>query len=272
MSTRIHSGYRLPGQTLDTVMTRIDGFRESFFAMRRAASAATLATHATRLIDDAAATVLTGEPPPRGADRPLSASLGDLVDRAHRIDREGLRDPEADFGLEIVLLRSAGDVLLLVNTERTAWEEAAMSELVAEPFGYWDNTDPPEDIEARDWDARRRLWNDALSADPHARPAFAGLTARLSETRIEAVPASAVALHVPTLDDRVMRTARTIARARILARHALSDVPTSRIFRALAEADREMESPEGRQALDALARDLRPLLPEIDADRLAGGS
>ncbi|AXV09837.1 hypothetical protein DVS28_b0067 (plasmid) [Euzebya pacifica] len=47
---------------------------------------------------------------------------------------------------------------------------------VAEPWSYWNNTDPPDDVDTTEWELRRRTWDRLLGNDP---PAARGLTWRL---------------------------------------------------------------------------------------------
>lgn len=71
---------------------------------------------------------------------------------------------EWDFGYEVALLpdsRPGVDMpLMLVFSERDIYRSALLEAGVAVDYGYWNNTDGPEDVTAEEWEGREKAWDD----------------------------------------------------------------------------------------------------------------
>lgn len=63
-------------------------------------------------------------------------------------------------------------MLGIVYTQHTAWFEAWCAQAGVLEYGYWDNTDPPEDMSEEEWAAREQAWAFML-AEPVSMQGFA---------------------------------------------------------------------------------------------------
>lgn len=273
MSFTVMTGFRFAESSLDAAYARIEAFRPRLARLRADATARVLAKKATDMIDARACAALSPEPVPQGADRPLPTARADLHARARRIDRERRRDPEADFSFEVTLHPVAGDVLCVLFTDRRDWQAVWEAHGGAEPWGYWDNTDPPDDVSPDAWEARRQAWQAAFAADRHGRPGLSGLTVRLFDTLPDQSDIADILAQVPSLAARLRATTRWLYRARRM-QEALSacaeSPPASRMISLLTTIDREMDTPDGAAALHRLTREVQPRLPVIDRSHLMG--
>ena len=122
-------------------------------------------------------------------------------------------------------------------------------------FGYWDNTDPPDDVTDREWERRRKLWETVLTGDGKS-----------------GVPADHGYTYAPTLRsyswariDNILRNAPTLLeRAGCVYTHRLTydnahEILTaySRVREAIRDARHAL-----RPELEAIAGGLRPLTRE----------
>jgi hypothetical protein len=87
------------------------------------------------------------------AMRQLAESrLGD----PHQLDVTFIRDPETN---RILALLYAGSKI----------EEVFTGQPEVTEYGYWDNTDQPEDVTDEEWEERRVTWDRCLGYDPPVR-------------------------------------------------------------------------------------------------------
>lgn len=93
------------------------------------------------------------------------------------------RAPDADCSFEIVLIPlTSRRSLLLPYCEEREWLKKAQSIFGADDYGYWDGTDRPDELDARQWRKRRADWSKALDGFDAA-PGDAGLKANLCSAK-----------------------------------------------------------------------------------------
>jgi hypothetical protein len=66
--------------------------------------------------------------------------------------------------------------LVLIFTEHTVYRDMLINSGIVEEYGFWDNTDMPEDVSDADWVLRRHHWESALGGDFSMTPSEAGLS------------------------------------------------------------------------------------------------
>ena len=93
--------------------------------------------------------------------------LLDVLDKIDELDSTKQRtfDP-LDVKYQVVLLPGPDRPLLNVFGEHTEPYIDALIESGVEDYGYWNNSDPPEELTQAQWDKRRDDWGAALAADP----------------------------------------------------------------------------------------------------------
>jgi hypothetical protein len=261
MSTKIHAGFRIPGANLEDAFWEINAFRTRIAAMKRTEIAAIIARDAVATIDNAAASALFSvkiQPP----KNPLLAASMHLMTRAAEIRKTCSRDPLVDFSYEMTLHPTSEGILGISFTERTSWHSAWLDTLGVEDFGYWDNTDPSEDVSCSEWGRREQLWTEVLRSDPLGRPGLCGLSATISDGEIELPTCGDVHAAIPGFADRKAAVAERAVRA-IFFRSAAEDDPLDSSS-WIRKANEIMRSPEGLESLaGATARAGDLIAPEI---------
>lgn len=101
-----------------------------------------------------------------------------FMERIRHMNVKQERDPDFDFSFSFttIPLRSREEVLLLLYTERKELREAFEQTPEIEDYYYQNQSDRPKSIEERDWDQRRRDWDEALGGDGWSTPASVGFT------------------------------------------------------------------------------------------------
>ncbi len=268
MSTKLHHGYRLavgvdPFDFIATVRAHIDPVRDR-------ADARILAERAVAIIDKAAVHGLVthaGDDLASLMKTPLTAAyvayeyeqakLRD-IDRRHDPNRFELsfgRDPQTGrFGV----LRFADEATLIDAFD-------AIPEV--EEYGYWNNTDRPDDVTEDQWDQRREFWDRVLPG--YSAPVEVMLGWSLRSTHhpgplsLASDRSPLILEELPDLDRRARRAAQdavSAAAVRAMSESRAVHEITSLVFRTL----RTDQYPD---VVDA-ARALLPV--DIDFDLLTG--
>ena len=91
------------------------------------------------------------------------------------------RDQEdKSYQCNVVFLRSQTKTLALFYGEdvfRKIWELYPQ----VQPYGYWNNTDMPDDVTEEEWDKRHQDWSEAFSGSSSWVPSEAGWSVNLAE-------------------------------------------------------------------------------------------
>lgn len=159
MSTKIHDGYRLPADT--SMFGLLRELRKSITPTYEDLYATAVVRQATFDADD----ILRGDTNESGTVKvssPLTAAVLTLDRAHHQIAKTGQRNPGLDLNFEVVVMcdpQDPGDLYAIIYTEQDAYRDAWNRIEGVEPFGYWNNTDRPDDITDDEWDSRRRTWN-----------------------------------------------------------------------------------------------------------------
>lgn len=208
MSTKIHNGYRIAAAGLLDPFEFLNDLRAVTTGIYRDLLATALARTATGLADAA-----VRNPEQSSGTQPLTQALQE-ANRAHReIVRTGQRNPAWDFGFDLVLVADPDDRdwrYALIYTEQDAYTDAWETNPVVNRFGYWNNTDRPDDVTETEWDRRRTIWNRVLPG--YTAPASIGFTWSLlsddtghSLTDIQPV----IGDRIPSREERARMIART---------------------------------------------------------------
>lgn len=95
------------------------------------------------------------------------AAWGNWMDRRARMDKTLERDPAVDTDFNICIIPAEdtplGSALLgIVFTENPAWFKHWLKQAYIKEYGYWNSTDRPRRVSAREWVERHDVWNGAL--------------------------------------------------------------------------------------------------------------
>lgn len=109
----------------------------------------------------------------------FSNSLSHAFNEIEEMAKLGARADETKPDAELVLFPHKRSVYAMVYLNELSLKEftAAFGSVFSE-FDYWDNTDRPEDITARQWRARKEVWDDIFKDS--SRPVEVGVRVQLS--------------------------------------------------------------------------------------------
>jgi hypothetical protein len=157
----------------------------------------------------------------------------------------------------------------MVFSERSRWVDRWMEKEEIEDFAYWNNTDRPAEVSAKEWAARGKIWDDILRANPAGTPGMSGLSAQCTDRMLRAGLEDVLEC-IPPFDDRVAARARECAMDSVYAamkesgRLEEDDNP----FSVLLKIERWLGG-EGSHVLeDERSRVARLLRRQIDAETL----
>jgi hypothetical protein len=283
MSTKIYNGYRLTSMTLPELARWLHDIRRRLAREQARLIRAQLRTLAVFFCDtgvlatDPAAwqqqllshAARTGQIPTHlTADTfwrtsPFSYALWTCADRQEAVHQTQQRDPQYDWSAEACFFVEGEHLYATFYAEQPTYQEIWAAMPGVEPWPYWNNTDRPPDVSAREWAHRAAVWQRVMPGVPLDRALHAVL-----------VPANGV--FQPMTPERLLRTSISLrARTQAAARRALqtatppgeSDAPDPAI-RAFRWLD-WIRSPAGQAEVRRVAKALAPHLPrEIPADWL----
>lgn len=176
MSTKIYNGYRIPMMPFDHLHTFIAGF------MQTVRSVAT--TEASRRVTALAVEILDSlrlrEPlPPFAAEivsdslewTPKSVARVCVTKRITKARQQNERDPAYDFDCSLTFIPHGKKILALCYSEQ--FEHLWRAFPGVEEYGYWNNTDKPDDVSDAAWRRRSDDWDAAIGDDA---PCMRGFT------------------------------------------------------------------------------------------------
>lgn len=164
------------------------------------------------------------------------------------------------FELTIARDQPTGDLLAITYCEQDELAEAFRGLDEVSEYGYWNNTDQPDDVTDEEWEARRQAWDRSLGWDA---PAERMLTFKLrSDPGADLDLGTSDPVHplvldeLPSMERRARRLARQMATARLTSHLRTTDTKFefSMIFR-----------------LDParITETIEPILPELNSHFLA---
>ena len=86
---------------------------------------------------------------------------------------KGIRAPRVDTQFQLVFFPDGKRFLGIAFTEHEQWFSQWLRQPLVQEYGYWDNTDKPENISELNWDARRNDWDRVVGCDPICTRGFA---------------------------------------------------------------------------------------------------
>lgn len=104
-------------------------------------------------------------------------SIDDLyqeVEKLHASPTYTFDDRSIFYDVTLLPNAKGGNPLVLLFSEnKNEYNEALLAAGAVREFGYWDNSDPDDDVSAEEWEYRKLAWSNLL--DPAATPARIGL-------------------------------------------------------------------------------------------------
>ncbi|MBI2565626.1 MAG: hypothetical protein HYV63_01160 [Candidatus Schekmanbacteria bacterium] len=131
-----------------------------------------------------------------------------VADDAEIAFRKGSRSPH-DYFCRVAVIPRQDHVLALLYTSQRRFVELWESLPEVRGYGYWDESDPPEDVSESEWEQRRLEWEQSLPLVGAPRcPGQMGLFFQAMTNRnLPEVTASDMCAFAPTLEERTMALA-----------------------------------------------------------------
>lgn len=171
-----------------------------------------IAQVATQLIDERALAGLPGYPEVETLDTgfsPASKAWDLLDDRQAEVRKTRRRDPDVDYEVifRVWLCRQTNAFVgYVAGEDASAILEVLYKSRVGHEYGYWNNVDPPEHLNERQWKKRAKVWN-ALIAGKSG-PCF---DVQVREPYITWGVSDAILSALPTYEERVARYTQDLA-------------------------------------------------------------
>lgn len=168
MSTKIYDGMRAIDRNPFRVQRRIKETLEPIFKAKFNFALTTALENSGKPWNEAFPDIVFGVPSARW-QQPIPSGRWETGDQLYDmiVELYGTKRrtfTSLDFGYEAVLLPDGRGVtlspLVLVFSERggNEYRKALMDAGVIEDYGYWDNSDEPEDVSPVEWRKREKAW------------------------------------------------------------------------------------------------------------------
>jgi hypothetical protein len=118
----------------------------------------------------------------------LTGAASDLRTRYEKLKQPyPSSDPAVDFTFDVTIHPVEGRLYGMVFAGQNEWRRSFIEQPFVEAYGYWNNSDGPEDVSEADWLERKRIWDLALPSEFGAIPARCGLSAQLGVSFIRSL-------------------------------------------------------------------------------------
>lgn len=259
MSVKIYYGFKFHSGSLRDLQAFLMKWRGILKPLHRAELAAVHARIATDTFDQSYTS-----PQKHAGKTPLMEALHSVMDRQREIKKTGYRDCEVDFYFEVSIMPHGRNIYGIIYTERGNWRDLFLDQPEISDFSYWDNSDRPDEITARQWRHRYKVWNAILLTDPDAIPAMRGLSAQCTTESLY-IEADEIVAAIKPHEVRVRNLARdAVMGAEIQRRMAeLSEAERkARLFETFFDVERWLKSSDGDVLLQAKIKELEIILPK----------
>jgi len=251
MSTKIYNGYKLPNFNFKELS---EFFHNNCNFLREMAE-----NQSKKDIIQIAVRDLDGHTLKGTKDRYLDKAWKRVLK-----EHQGRQTSEYDYRCEIGCKQGRNKILALLFCGNRTLTEAWESIEGVEPYPYWNNTDHPEEMTRKQWEARGKEWDVALgeSSTPSHSFLFFMATPEIH------LPYESKLLkeHVPTINARAKHLAEDLLAAdKIKVEDGKNPFPDVWAYWDW------LKTPEGKEALQAKADEIAvKLIPNITLNDLCG--
>ena len=199
MSTKIYNGHEIVGHTLESFLAAVQAWRALFERKASDLARAFVVQHAVRSFDK----IQLGLKQPTKPDLLFTAQMA-LLDRQTEVIATKKRDTAVDFGMTVVLFPINSRLLAIPFIENRELAELWRKQAWWREFGYWNNTDRPDNVSDSQWDEREALWEKVLGPDCRS-PAEKGYSVTVVAEHFGGmchIPDESVTTYLPSLEQR----------------------------------------------------------------------
>jgi hypothetical protein len=183
MSIKLYNGYKLPNMSALELKNFFDDFRAKLKVEAEEKFIKRLAKDYSELVD----LIYLGNVKEENykawfkecrmfhEERSMLGNLEELmIDKFGKILNTRQRNPSYDFSCQVSIIPVQGYILCQVFEDSNEFLKTWESMKGVEEFGYWDNTDHPNNVSDEAWDLRYQTWKTALN--DFSAPAECGFT------------------------------------------------------------------------------------------------
>jgi hypothetical protein len=229
MSTKIFTGFFVNTINMRSALTILESAKQKMRAVAAEKYKREMARIIAHIID--AGTLGTGNVPELSETslKTLTDTGSVTVEPSHEATmiylesrktvKGGTRSPFLDFTCSMTLIPRNGFCLGILYCEQQEFYSILLKEKCVREFGYWNNTDKPDNVTSAQWRHRRDTWDAAFKKSPI--PSLVGFTTELfGEYEWPADPTEwkTMMTFAPTLEDRAQRQAEQLIGNRWLNR------------------------------------------------------
>jgi hypothetical protein len=263
MSTKLHHGWRLKGVTMLDLLGRLFKLRDAVQEVARQKIAREQAARVANLIDGVRIRgrrySLPKDDKPYKGSSVLSHVAIQMMDETRKAYRSSLRSASArECNVTVHPIGQLDFLVLLFDDGNPEYKEAFKEYVRAEPFPYWDNTDPPEDMSDSEWAARGDLWSTALG---NGVPAENGYSFNCMVENSVPVPRLAETLAaMPSVAERRKSAATDLVTTQIYRRIRKNKEDLGSLWTAFR---RTTTTPEGHRLVQEKLKEIRGAIRRI---------
>jgi len=272
MSTKIYNGYYIENRSLMELYEFVMNLRKRMGDTLREIYYKMMADICTNLIDTAAIQKIEKDLLKQygiktDKDSPLYTAFTILMKNRSETKKTVRRNPDYNYECTLVFIPIRDKILCLLYTEqaefKTVWEN---TDGIHE-YSYWNNMDKPRDLTEKEWEKRRKDWDEGLGKI--GVPALRGFTVECTDVNSCPVPlAEEIVKYIPTIEDRANRKSMQIIfnkKYKEIETKELKKTKTDPQFQityqSLYFSSLEyLRSNEGSKAIDNMSKNILPKL------------
>lgn len=162
MSTKLYDAWRMPVMPMAKFQKWIDHLRETFKPM---ADDMLLTEMTRRAVHDYDSRCVFPNAEGHKEERNvLLHAWSDVRCEYRKIKKDSERNPSVDAECEIIFAFKGRYIYMVVFSEVQKYKDYIANLPGVEHYGYWNNTDRPDNITQREWRRREKIWDDIFKS------------------------------------------------------------------------------------------------------------
>lgn len=267
MSTKIYNGFRMP-KSFDSLNRINDEFREKGSILMNSLLDETVVKMSVRNLDiDIVSQNDTNK-------NYIMDSLSRINDEYREIKTSSKNNPYFDFECELsIMIPPSGDhIYLIAYTCKDEYIRLLESIDGVEEYAYWNNTDPPDDIDEDIWDQRGKDWDAALGET--GIPARNGFSFELVGPYLPFSilnTTESLDKFCPSKEQRISSIASDISFKEWVAKNKEADAIKNNVFEIFSEHSQFLKTEDGKKSLEDIKQRLDQILPDTITKNMITG-
>lgn len=270
MSTKIYTGYHLGNPTFFELNNLLNDYRKKVEEIMLGLYVEDFAKKTVEIVDGLSFGNLAHRPAENSI---MSSVYWDMVDQIRKGEASDSRLEGLDLTARVWVFPIDGAILAYVGTEHGEYLEAFGAMPGVKEYGYWDNSDKPDEVTEEEWGQREKDWGKALFKHTLSEcgPSYhfsskgnVGRSKGLEEQVIAALPSHRN--RATAIADNILHNERHGKAYEVL--HAQEDFSISDLTRLYREFRNWLETEEGKAAREKKILEVLPQVKVIDHELL----